>query len=116
MVIRMKKLIILSFILWGCQNKAAKDKLVDRKTMQTVVWQLMQADEYYTRASLMDSTLRLNKKNVQMYQQIFTINKVDRIDFYNTIDYLERHPIEFKQLMDSVNEVSKREKRTQFQH
>ena len=112
----MKKWVILSCILWGCQTKAAKDKRVDSRTMQTVVWQLMQADEYYTRTSFIDSVSRLNKKNVQMYQQIFTINKVDRIDFYNTIDYLERHPIEFKQLMDSVNEVSKREKRTQFQH
>ena len=51
-----------------------------------------------------------------MYQQIFNLNKVDRIEFYNTINYLERHPIEFKQLMDSVSEVSKREKRDQFQH
>lgn len=107
----MKKLIILSFILWGCQNKAAKDKLVDRKTMQTVVWQLMQADEYYTRVSVIDSTWKVDKKNVEFYQQIFDLNKVDRVEFYNTIDYLQRHPTEFKELIDSVNELSKREKK-----
>ena len=84
--------------------------------MKVIVWQLMQADEYYSRASLLDTTWKLSKKNVQMYQQIFNLNKVDRIEFYNTINYLERHPVEFKQLMDSVNEVSKREKRGQFQH
>jgi hypothetical protein len=32
------------------------------------------------------------------------------------MNYLERHPIEFKRLMDSVNEVSKREKNTQRLH
>ena len=51
-----------------------------------------------------------------MYQQIFDLNKVDRVAFYHTIDYLERHPIEFKQLMDSANEVSKREKLQQIKH
>jgi UDP-glucose 6-dehydrogenase len=56
----MKKLIILSFILIGCQTKAAKDKRVDMKTMQTVVWQLMQADEYYTRVSVIDSTWKID--------------------------------------------------------
>jgi len=107
----MKKLIILSFILIGCQTKVAKDKRVDMKTMQTVVWQLMQADEYYTRVSVIDSTWKIDKKNVEFYQQIFDLNKVDRAEFYNTIDYLQRHPIEFKELIDSVNELSKREKK-----
>jgi len=107
----MKKVIILTFILWGCQNKAVKDKRVDMKTMQTVVWQLMQADEYYTRVSVIDSTWRIDKKNVEFYQQIFDLNRVNRVEFYNTIDYLQKHPIEFKELIDSVNELSKREKK-----
>ena len=107
----MKKLIILSCILLGCQTKSEKDKLVDSKTMQTVVWQLMQADEYYTRVSIVDSTWKADKKNIEFYQQIFDLNKVDRVAFYNTIDYLQRHPTEFKELMDSVNELSKREKK-----
>ncbi len=107
----MNKLIILSFILLGCQTKGAKDKRVDMKIMQTVVWQLMQADEYYTRVSVVDSSWKADKKNVEFYQQIFDLNKVDRVEFYNTIDYLQRHPIEFKELMDSVNELSKREKK-----
>ena len=107
----MKKWVILSCILWGCQTKAAKDKRVDSRTMQTVVWQLMQADEYYTRVSVVDSTWEADKKNIEFYQQIFDLNKVDRVEFYNTIDYLQKHPIEFKELMDSVNELSKREKK-----
>jgi hypothetical protein len=78
--------------------------------MKVVIWQLMQADEYYTRASLLDSTLKINRKNIQMYQQIFDLNKVSSVQFYNTIDYLEKHPIQFKEVMDSVTALSKREK------
>ena len=107
----MKKLIILSCILLGCSSPSVRDKRVDSRTMQRVVWQLMQADEYYTRVSVVDSSWKADKKNIEFYQQIFDLNKVDRVDFYNTIDYLQRHPIEFKELMDSVNELSKREKK-----
>ena len=107
----MKKLIILSCIIIGCSTPSAKDKRVDKKTMQRVVWQLMQADEYYTRVAVVDSSWIADKKNIEFYQQIFDLNKVDRVEFYNTIDYLQRHPIEFKELMDSVNELSNREKK-----
>jgi len=107
----MKKLIILSCIIIGCSTPSAKDMRVDKKTMQRVVWQLMQADEYYTRVAVVDSSWIADKKNIEFYQQIFDLNKVDRVEFYNTIDYLQRHPIEFKELMDSVNELSKREKK-----
>ena len=107
----MKKLLLLSCILLACSNAEKTNKLIDMKTMQTVVWQLMQVDEYYTRISVVDSTWKANKKNVEFYQQIFDLNKVDRNDFYHTIEYLQKHPIEFKKLMDSVNELSKREKK-----
>ncbi len=107
----MKKLLLLSCILLACSNAEKANKLIDMKTMQTVVWQLMQVDEYYTRISVVDSTWKADKKNVEFYQQIFDLNKVDRNDFYHTIEYLQKHPIEFKKLMDSVNELSKREKK-----
>ena len=107
----MKKLIILTCVLLGCKTESANQKRLPLKTMQTVVWQLMQADEYYSRVSVVDSAWRVDKKNIEFYQQIFDLNKVDRVEFYNTIDYLQKHPIEFKELMDSVNELSKREKK-----
>ena len=113
----MRNVLLISLMaLLSCKPTTKKENLIDINKMKVVVWQLMQADEYYTRASLLDSTWKLNKKNVQMYQQIFDLNKVDRVAFYHTIDYLERHPIEFKELMDSANEVSKRENLQQNKH
>jgi len=109
-------LLIFLLAVLSCKSTNTKDNLIDINKMKVIVWQLMQVDEYYTRASLLDSNWKLGKKNVQMYQQIFDLNKVDRVAFYKTIGYLERHPIEFKKLMDSANEVSKREKLQQIQH
>lgn len=110
----MKNTILLFILIMSSCNVATQQSAqMDINKMKIVVWQLMQVDEYYAKVSLLDSTWKLNRKNVEMYQQVFDLNKIERSTFYNTMNYLERHPVEFKRLMDSVNEVSKREKNTQ---
>lgn len=102
-------LTILLFSLLSCKTVDKEKQQLSTDKMKVVIWQLMQADEYYIRASLVDSTMKINKKNIQLYQQIFDLNKVSSVQFYNTIDYLEKHPIQFKEVMDSVMALSKRE-------
>jgi hypothetical protein len=38
------------------------------------------------------------------------MNKVNRDDFFATLTYMQKRPLEFKVLMDSAYELSKREK------
>ena len=105
-----KSIVILSLFLFACKQDAKPKNAIPMDKMKVVLWQLMQADEYYSRASVMDTTMRLDKKNVRLYKQIFELNKVDRVAFYNTLSYLQKRPIEFKELMDSAYALSKREK------
>ena len=67
-------------------------------------------DEYLSRKIQSDSTIQPTLVRAQKYQQVFNLNKVDRIQFYATMDYLDKHPVELKELMDSVEALSKREK------
>lgn len=102
-------LVICLFIL-SCQDKEQLENRVPFDKMKVVLYQLMKADEYYTRTVTSDSTLLKERKNIQFYKQIFEMNKVDREDFYATLTYLQKRPLEFKVLMDSAFELSKREK------
>lgn len=104
------KLLILLFLIISCSSNKQQTTTIEFDKMKLVVWQLMKADELYIRSSVSDSTVIPSKKNVQYYQQIFDLNKIDRVAFYKDIEFYESHPIEFKILMDSVNELSKREK------
>ena len=114
----MKKTIIIGILfLAACASKETKNgTLLPIKTMQQTVWQLMQVDEYLTRQIQTDTTIQPSLKKAQYYQQVFNINKVDRVQFYTTMDYLDKHPVEMKVLMDSVEALSKREKLTLIQH
>ncbi len=115
----MKKfLIILGVVLIAAcsSEKTNKEALLSFKTMQITVWQLMQVDELLSRQIQADTTLNPNLEKAQYYQRWFNLNKVDRGQFYKTMDYLDKHPVEMKVLMDSVEALSKREKLDQVKH
>jgi hypothetical protein len=114
----MKKTIILGILfLAACaSSETKKGKLLPIKTMQQTVWQLMQVDEYLTRQIQTDTTIQPSLEKATYYQQVFNLNKVDRVRFYATMDYLDKHPVEMKVLMDSVEALSKREKLALIQH
>ena len=107
----MRKLcIVLCLFAISCQDKEQLENKVPFDKMKVVLYQLVQADEYYSRTSILDSSLLKEKKNIQFYKQIFELNKVDKDDFYATLSYYQKRPTEFKELMDSAYELSKREK------
>jgi len=105
-----KIFIILCLFILSCQDKEQPKNMVPFDKMKVVLYQLMKADEYYTRSVSADTAMQFEKRNIQFYKQIFELNKVDRNDFYATLTYLQKRPIEFKELMDSAYELSKREK------
>lgn len=111
-------LIILGVVLIAAcsSEKTNKEALLSFKTMQITVWQLMQVDELLSRQIQADTTLNPNLEKAQYYQRVFNLNKVDRGQFYKTMDYLDKHPVEMKVLMDSVEALSKREKLDQVKH
>jgi len=106
---------LLSFFFVCCKHNSPNKQQIPFEKMKVVVWQLMKADELYTRKSVTDSTWRVSKKNVEFYLQIFQLNKVDRVQFYQQLDALAAQPNDFKILMDSVEQLSKREKNETFE-
>ena len=108
----MKKVISIAFLLLGAcsSKKAEKEAILPIKTMQQTVWQLMKVDEYLSRQIQTDTTIQPSLLKAQHYQQVFNLNKVDRLQFYATMEYLSKRPLEMKLLLDSVEALSKREK------
>ena len=114
----MKKVIGIAFLLLGACNseKAEKEAILPIKTMQQTVWQLMQVDEYLSRQIQTDTTIKPSLEKAQYYQRVFDLNKIDRVQFYTTMAYLDKHPVNMKELMDSVEALSKREKLDLLKH
>jgi hypothetical protein len=114
----MKKVISIAiFLLGACTSKKAENEVIlPIKTMQQTVWQLMQVDEYLSRQIQTDTTINPSLEKAQYYQRVFNLNKIDRVQFYKTMSYLDKHPLDMKELMDSVEALSKREKLDLIKH
>ena len=107
----MKKIIIFGMLfLLACNSKnKEKQSILPMATMQQTVWQLMKVDEYLSRQIQTDTTIQPSLVKAQHYQKVFNLNKVDHVQFYATMEYLSKHPLEMKVLLDSVEALSKRE-------
>jgi hypothetical protein len=114
----MKKALCVGMVfLVSCSaKKTNKEVMLPFKTMQQTVWQLMLVDEYLSRQIETDTTLKPSNEKAKYYQRVFDLNKVNRVQFYATMDYLDKHPVELKELMDSVEALSKREKLDLIKH
>ncbi len=102
--------ILVAFFLFSCKGKEKINDAISDEKMRIIFFQLLKVDEHITRMSAQDSTWKYSSKSAELYQKVFDLNKVDRVQFYKQVAYFEAHPIEFKVLLDSVNELSKREK------
>jgi hypothetical protein len=108
-------ILILCFVACG-PKKPEQVALLPVETMQKTVWQLMQVDEYLSRQTQLDTLAQPSVEKASYYQRVFNLNKVNRVQFYATMDYLDKHPVEMKLLMDSVEALSKREKLELVKH
>ncbi len=75
--------------------------------MRKIVWDMLKADEYYVRISVKDTTDKPQTGNLKLYDQVFKSYGITKEQFYNSYKYYEAHPLEFKELIDSVNGIAK---------
>ena len=100
-------ILIFTVCLLSCKSSVPKDVLPPKK-MQSVLWDVMQADEMAEYYSAKDSTFNSLSKHADYYQQIFFIHKITKEDFTKSLDYYENHPARFKPIIDSLQSFGER--------
>jgi hypothetical protein len=94
---------------FACRHGAA-DQPLSIQDMKLVMWDLMKADEWYLMKTLKDSTVKKQKENIRLFEQVFYIHGITKDRFYNSYRYYEAHPLQMKVLFDSVDQFSSRER------
>jgi len=97
----------------ACRGNSREQQL-DVNQMKVIVWDMLKADELYTMQQVKDSTLRMQKKNLEYYEKIFAYHKISRSTFYKSFTYYEAHPPEMKILLDSIDQYATRERNRSF--
>jgi hypothetical protein len=104
---RSLRILIVSVCVLSCKSSVPKDILPPKK-MQTVLWDVMQADEVANYYSSKDSTFKTLSKHADYYQKVFTIHKISKEDFTKSLSYYENHPASLKMIIDSLQSFGER--------
>lgn len=101
------------FISCGSKNKIPEGILKPDK-MQAVLWDVIKADAFTAEIIRKDSSIKTADVNLKLQQEIFTIHKITRNDFYKSYDYYKENPGKLKVIMDSMIIQAERNKTRNF--
>jgi hypothetical protein len=100
---------VLLFCITGISCRSTNHEKLVPDTMKVVMWDMLKADELYSRMVLKDSTLRNSKENIRLYEEIFALHHITKKQFDDTYKFYESNPIEYKALLDSIELYAQRE-------
>ena len=104
-------LLMLVFTLGSCSRSGKiPPEILSKEKMQTVLWQLMQADEYVNQQVARDSTQKKRLDKIKIYQQVFALNQTSEEEFRKSYRFYMGHPDISKVLFDSISERAARER------
>lgn len=87
----------------SCENKnTVPAGILKPEKMQAVLWDIIKADVFTTEFIKKDSSKNAAAENLKLQQQIFSIHKISKADFYNSYDYYKTNTITFKKVIDSM--------------
>ena len=104
---RILVILFLFVTVLSCRSSVQKDILPPKK-MQTILWDIMQADEMAEYNSTNDSSFKGVAKHIGYYQNIFAIHKVSRETFKKSLNYYKDHPASLKPILDSLQHFAQR--------
>src|SRR5690349_3290457 len=93
---------IISFCI-ACGSSLPKGILPTEK-MEAVVWDMIQADQYYHEYALKDSLKKnVRVERVELYERVFQMHQITREQFDKSYAYYSSHPKMMQVVFDSLS-------------
>ena len=105
-------LLISILFVAGCRSK--NQRVIGIDSMKVVMWDMLRADELYTRMTIKDSLAKGRREDIRLYEEIFALHKITRGHFDSSYKYYASHPADFKILIDSIDAFATRERTKVF--
>jgi hypothetical protein len=98
-------ILFVFILLAACKNKdGVPGNVLPRLKMQSVLWDMMRADQFLSNY-LLNKDTSLNKKSetIKLYEQIFHIHHITKEEFKTSLSFYRSHPLILKEIMDSLS-------------
>jgi RNAse (barnase) inhibitor barstar len=97
--------IFILVILLSCdKSKSIPSNVLSATKMETVLWDLMRADQFVTLYLLpKDATLKKEVEHKKWHDIILTMHQISEQDFQQSFKYYKEHPKLFQQILDTIS-------------
>lgn len=96
-------LLLAAFLLASCGSRGrVPADIIPTAEMQTIIWQLMQTDEYVNTVLAKDTAKKSSTERMLRYQQVFELNKTTEVEFKKSYQFYMAHPDITKLMFDSL--------------
>lgn len=92
------------------QENSTPPNLIPKAKMETILWQMIQVDQYASNVIAKDSTKNLPEERIKLYSKVFELNKITRETFNNSYKYYLGHPDVSKIMFDSISARASRQR------
>jgi len=103
--------LLLIVILSACsQTNEIPSDVIPKEKMETILWQLMQSDEFVTYVILKDSSKNIDRERIKLYHEVLELNKVNKEEFKKSYQFYLGHPDISKPMFDSLSVRANRQR------
>lgn len=95
--------LLCACLFFSCDDKKVPEGIIPPEQMETIMWQMMQTDEFTSDAFARDSTKNLHTERIKRYRQVFQLNGTTKEAFAKSYDYYMAHPDLTKTMFDSLS-------------
>ncbi|HEX7904058.1 MAG TPA: DUF4296 domain-containing protein [Chitinophagaceae bacterium] len=97
-------LLVSAVFLLACNSNRLPKGVLPPEKMETVLWDMIQADEFLRNYMLtIDTSLNDTTESIRMYEKVFRMHKTSRQEFKKSFDYYRTHTSLIKKVLDSLN-------------
>lgn len=95
-------LLVVCLVLVACSKKPKANEPLAINDMKTILWDIENADVWFSQIPMADSIHKTRQMNIQLYEQVFASHNITKQQFYNSYQYYQTRPDKMKILIDSV--------------
>ena len=99
----MRILLFLSICLWSCSQESVPEGVLPPEKMETVLYDLVCAEEFVDFSSIQDSTYRVFNKRSALYDSISNIHSITKETFQKSWQYYQGRPDLLKKILESLH-------------
>lgn len=107
-------MVLMSLLYSSCSNET-NTAIIPVDSMKLIMWDMMKADEWFSRKVMKDTNATRNKEDVKMYEMVFKVHGVTHDRYFASYRYYEGRPVSFKLLLDSLDAFANRERLKRYQ-